>query len=565
MTKTAFNQFAGKKKDTARVNQNGCLVYTRVSSGRQEEGASVETQLNFCHEVVRKHNLNILSYFGGGSESAKTDERKEFKNMLAFAKRNKQVGYIVIYSYSRFSRTGGGAMGIIEQLKAMGVYIISATQEVDAKTSTGTLQEGIQMVFSRYDNDQRTENCINGMKTKLRNGYVSGNIPIGYTNMNPGKRKQPNLQINKEGELIREAFLLKANHDLSYNEITERLKKKGWPRDAKRLSEIFRNPFYCGIIVSTLIPGEVIKTDKHPALISEEVFLKVNGILNQKRTQGHKYNRDEENLPLKQFVRSASDNTPYTGYIVKRKGLYYYKNNTKGSKENKSAKQMHEAFKTLLSEYVLSDSNMVEPIKKLMIEICMEMKQESIEQSAIIEGEVSKIEKQLNTIERRFVLGEISGDLYNKYYEEFQLELVRTKEELTKSSFDLSNLERAVDNALEYALKLPLLWESGNLEEKRRIQNMVFPSGLVYDFQKGEYRTDNVSSLFSFIPIFTRVSVEKKNGTVDKNYLLSRLVPRAGIEPAHPKVQDFESSASTSSATEAFTSTSVRLTVRLLM
>ena len=29
-------------------------------------------------------------------------------------------------------------------------------------------------------------------------------------------------------------------------------------------------------------------------------------------------------------------------------------------------------------------------------------------------------------------------------------------------------------------------------------------------------------------------------------------VPRAGIEPAHPKVQDFESSASTSSATEAF-------------
>ncbi len=30
------------------------------------------------------------------------------------------------------------------------------------------------------------------------------------------------------------------------------------------------------------------------------------------------------------------------------------------------------------------------------------------------------------------------------------------------------------------------------------------------------------------------------------------LVPRAGIEPARPKAQDFESSASTSSATEAF-------------
>lgn len=40
------------------------------------------------------------------------------------------------------------------------------------------------------------------------------------------------------------------------------------------------------------------------------------------------------------------------------------------------------------------------------------------------------------------------------------------------------------------------------------------------------------------------------------------LVPRAGIEPAHPKVQDFESSASTSSATEAF-QFAVRLTASL--
>ena len=34
-------------------------------------------------------------------------------------------------------------------------------------------------------------------------------------------------------------------------------------------------------------------------------------------------------------------------------------------------------------------------------------------------------------------------------------------------------------------------------------------------------------------------------------FLTLLLVPEAGIEPAHPKVQDFESSASTSSATRA--------------
>ena len=37
-----------------------------------------------------------------------------------------------------------------------------------------------------------------------------------------------------------------------------------------------------------------------------------------------------------------------------------------------------------------------------------------------------------------------------------------------------------------------------------------------------------------------------------QRFLVRALVPRAGIEPARPKALDFESSASTSSATEAF-------------
>jgi hypothetical protein len=52
----------------------------------------------------------------------------------------------------------------------------------------------------------------------------------------------------------------------------------------------------------------------------------------------------------------------------------------------------------------------------------------------------------------------------------------------------------------------------------------------------------------------------KKPLEISKGF--SFLVPRAGIEPAHPKVQDFESSASTSSATEAFI-VAVRLTAAL--
>jgi hypothetical protein len=39
---------------------------------------------------------------------------------------------------------------------------------------------------------------------------------------------------------------------------------------------------------------------------------------------------------------------------------------------------------------------------------------------------------------------------------------------------------------------------------------------------------------------------------ITKNFLMSICVPQAGIEPAHLTVHDFESCASTSSATKAF-------------
>ena len=60
-------------------------------------------------------------------------------------------------------------------------------------------------------------------------------------------------------------------------------------------------------------------------------------------------------------------------------------------------------------------------------------------------------------------------------------------------------------------------------------------------------------SLLIYIYIYRNIKAldEVKNKTGSLHLKTSRLVPRAGIEPALPKEQDFESSASTSSATGA--------------
>lgn len=113
--------------------------------------------------------------------------------MLTFAKRNKDVSYIIVYSYDRFSRTGANGAYISEQLKKQGIVTLSATQEVDVESASGSFQQNLYYLFSQFDNELRRDKSVTGMREKLRNGYWIGPVPVGYTNLNPGKGKIPIL------------------------------------------------------------------------------------------------------------------------------------------------------------------------------------------------------------------------------------------------------------------------------------------------------------------------------------------------------------------------------------
>jgi len=61
--------------------------------------------------------------------------------------------------------------------------------------------------------------------------------------------------------------------------------------------------------------------------------------------------------------------------------------------------------------------------------------------------------------------------------------------EYEKEGIQLSNLEKAIEKALNYSFKLSDMWVSGDLEQKRKLQRMVFPEGIEYDHKNDIYRT----------------------------------------------------------------------------
>ena len=133
-----FKQFAPKKKEQLSIGTNA-VIYTRVSSVDQEDNTSLSSQKRYCENYADKKGLNVIGYFGGTHESAKTDDRKEFNKMLTFVKRTKNVSYVIVYSYERFSRSGmNGAQIADDLLKQYGVITLVFSQVLDPSTPAGS-------------------------------------------------------------------------------------------------------------------------------------------------------------------------------------------------------------------------------------------------------------------------------------------------------------------------------------------------------------------------------------------------------------------------------------------
>jgi site-specific DNA recombinase len=377
------------------------VVYTRVSSKEQRDNnLSLEFQMKAIVDYAGRNDIKLVEKFGGTFESAKTDGRKEFERMLNYIRSQKgAISHVLVYTISRFSRTGGAAIKLAEDLlNDYGVQVLAVTQPTDTSTSSGQFQQNIQFLFAHWDNQQRKQATSAGTKEKLEQGIWCLKPPLGYEAVRiQGERK---IIINKTGEHLRRAFYWKLQ-GLKNQDILERLRALGVKMFKAKLSDTFSNPFYCGIIVNKMLNGRAIK-GVHPALISEREFLEVNEI---RQSAGGKFGvyhcTENDMLPLKVFVKCDKCGNAYTGYVVKKKNLYYYKCRTIGCKCNQNANRLNDQFLAYLRRYSLKEE-LVAPLQHYMQQIFVERNKSGFEQLAELKRNLEEVQKDIDNMEESF-------------------------------------------------------------------------------------------------------------------------------------------------------------------
>ena len=96
------------------------ILYRRVSTSNQKEfGNSLNAQQSSLRDFCSKHSVNIVKEFQE-DYSAKNFNRPEWKKLNDFAKKNKRdIDYLLVVDWDRFSRNVFEALGVINDFKDM--------------------------------------------------------------------------------------------------------------------------------------------------------------------------------------------------------------------------------------------------------------------------------------------------------------------------------------------------------------------------------------------------------------------------------------------------------------
>ena len=532
-----LGQFA-KGKKTVLKKGGRAVIYQRVSSKEQESGFSPETQLERCYEWANRHGYEVVDSFEGEHESAKSDtNRKRFNAMLKYVKDKKnRIDAVIVYSTSRFSRTGTKSFSIVDELESRGVTVYSATSDYDARTPEGKMTQGLELLIANRTNTINSQAVKDNGARALRSGRWIQAPPRGYEMKTTSK--QQTITVNADGELIRMAFKMKAEENLTNEEVRVRMKAMGLDLPKQRWSAIFSNVFYAGYFSHPFLEGEVIRGPQEP-LVTLTDFLKVNDIVLKTHSRGYEIKMDKEYAPLLGTIRCPKCGHNLTASLSTKmrkrfgKDVGYYVCSRKGCKCNASTKKVNDAFEEWLDSISFPAQEMLQAQLEKAFPI---LNKKSSEAVASIKANLTAKEKEIERIEYNLATAPTPKiqETCSRMLAKAEAERDDILRELKERNKSILNLEKYVESGLGMKDNMLKLWKIANLGHKRLLQNLVFPDGIVWCKEDEDIEPLSKNEFLFTYGLKSSSYEEKRSGQTDFSTNLSALAPPRGLEPRTP-------------------------------
>jgi len=125
------------------------------------------------------------------------------------------------------------------------------------------------------------------------------------------------------------------------------------------------------------------------------------------------------------------------------------------------------------------------------------------EEESRLKNRIEELNRKLDGLDRKYAFDDLDKDLYNRFKNETVAEMRTVELKLEDFQVRISNLDKKVEDLVEFSRKLNEIWGYGDYETKVSVQKLVFPKGIVINPVEREYRTSDLNPIFRLIHSFT--------------------------------------------------------------
>jgi len=446
------------------------VLYARKSTDDKEKQIrSLPDQIKECEDLIAYKQLKVVGLPIIEKQSAKEPGiRPKFRKMIDDIKAGKYDGIVAWHPdrLARNMREGGEIIDLIDKQIIKDLQFVSYNFE---NSASGKMFLGIQFVLSKQYSDQLSVNVSRGIKRSMDEGKYLGHYKHGYYRDNnqlltpDGKNfalLQEAWQMRKKIIILDEIAKFLNERKYEYSSGIGGLTHKPFKMDKKRLSEIFSDSVYTGILIyGVQEPVDLVEKYGFEPMVSVNDFLEINkadkAIKRMKaKFKGQRAGSKRANFLNGAVICDSCKENLVPGITPKKKygkNYYYFRCDTPGCKrEHQSVRAI--VVKNFVCDYLTKNKFNTRRIYDHYIK---EMKLESEKVKKQLKAKIASLMVEANQLEsklddiKRYLLGSKDEDtkrIFEDDLKENSENIKKNQEELSKAKKQLKNADKVIWN-----------------------------------------------------------------------------------------------------------------------
>jgi site-specific DNA recombinase len=515
------------------------IGYCRVSTDEQaDNGFSLSHQEETINKYCRENDHRIIKIFKEDFSGFKTFKRPSWIQLETFVKeasKTTKIDAVICTRWDRFSRNESEASTKIKEFRKKEIKVIMIEAYYDPSDLSGPMLNSIHMHLAEMESKKNSIRTKEGMRRGMREGYWMYRPPFGYNVSKALNNKPVLVPVPEKAKFINLVYEQMATGLHSAESLRKKYYKELDGMSKQNFLYTLRRVVYTGMIELKETESEKREIVKglHEAIISKDLFQKVQDVLDGKKPSQKKVNNQVELYPLKNFLKCADHSRTFTASGSRgRNGIHHYYHCTCSKCKNRFGVNKMEEFIYGNLRGLIFPSEILQ-LANMVFEDVYEASNKSSK------SRLSQIEKELETInEKRIRIQDnyMDGDLDPKTMSSL-MERLETQEIFLKREVDQIKSQKVPINSLLQKSQLmlqelPEIFLKSSGESKQLICGSMF-SGKI-EFSNKEVRTVPWKSFVSKIMLINRELEDLKTKKADKNVGLHSLAPPLGLEPRTP-------------------------------